>query len=203
MNRTLRVAVADDEADMRDFYRRFLPLQGHQVVCAAATGRELLEGCRKERPDLAIADIRMPDMDGIEAADAINKEQPMPVVLVSAYHDRETQARAEADHVMAFLVKPVTENDLGPAIGLAMRRFEQFQQLRQEAVDLKQALEDRKQVERAKGVVMRRLGVDEQEAFRLMRKLSSDRNWKLVEVSKILIESDVVFKALEETRAKR
>ena len=100
----------------------------------------------------------MPDMDGIDAARQIYRDCPIPVILVSAYHDQELVERAEEDHVLAFLVKPIKQADLEPAIAIATRRFEQFQALRQEAADLRQALEDRKLIEKAKGLLMKKGG---------------------------------------------
>src|SRR6476661_8660599 len=142
MNRARRIVVADDEPDMRDYFKKILPRLGHQVVAAAETGRELVEQCRALQPDLVISDIKMPDMDGIDAAVILYKEWPIPVILVSAYHDPELIRRAESDHIMGYLVKPIKQSDLEPVISLALRRFEQLQQLRREADDLRQALED-------------------------------------------------------------
>jgi response regulator NasT len=190
MNRSLRIAVADDERDMRDFFQEFLPPLGHTVVAVATTGRELVERCRTLRPDLVITDIKMPDMDGIEAASAICKDQPLPVILVSAYHDAKLLARAEEDHVLAYLVKPIKDTDLGPAIAIALRRFEQFQALRQESADLRQALEDRKTIERAKGALMKRAALDESEAFRRMQKLASEKSRKLVEIAQMILVAE-------------
>ena len=102
---------------------------GHQVVAVAKDGRELVEQCRTAHPDLVITDIKMPDMDGIDAATQIYRNGPIPVILVSAYHDPEFIRRAEADHILAYLVKPIKQADLEPAIAIAMRRFEQFQAL--------------------------------------------------------------------------
>ena len=160
------------------------------VVAAACTGLELVKLCKETRPDLVITDIKMPDMDGIDAASEVYKDNPVPVILVSAYHDDELIQRAEADHVLAYLVKPIKQADLVPAIGLAMRRFEQFQALRKEAADLRQALEDRKLIERAKGILMKRGSLDEAVAFRNMQKLASDKNRKLVEIAKIIITAE-------------
>jgi response regulator NasT len=187
MKRTLRIAVADDEPRMRDWFRRILPLLGHEVVSVAETGRELVEQCRAAKPDLIITDIKMPDMDGIDAASEIYREQAIPVILVSAYHDPELIERAEAHHVMAYLVKPVKQAHLEPAIALAMRRFEQFQELRKEAADLQQALDDRKVIERAKGLLMKQGRLDEEVAFRRMQKMARDRNLKLVEAAKMIM----------------
>src|SRR5690242_4949635 len=133
MSGPLRIAVADDEADMRDWFERIVPTLGHQVVSVAENGKELVEHCRTLKPDLVITDIKMPEMDGIEASQLVCEERPLPVILVSAYHDEELVKRAEADHVLAYLVKPVGKAALGPAIALAMRRFEELQALRKEA----------------------------------------------------------------------
>jgi response regulator NasT len=193
MNRALRIAVADDEPDMRDYFRKILPHLGHQVVSVAATGRELIEYCRATRPDLVITDIKMPDMDGIDAAICLYKERPVPVILVSAYHDPELIARAEADHILGYLVKPIKQSDLEPTIALAMRRFEQFEALRKEAADLRQALEDRKLIERAKGLLMKKVGLDEQEAFRRLQKLAMDGNRRMVEVAQSILTAEEAF----------
>jgi response regulator NasT len=193
MNQPLRIAVADDEPDMRDYFAKILPRLGHQVVALARDGRELVEQCRAVRPDLVITDIKMPEMDGIDAAIALYKDTPLPVVLVSAYHDADLIQRAEADHIMGYLVKPIKQADLGPVIALAMRRFEQFQELRKEASDLRQALEDRKLIERAKGILMKKAGLDEASAFRRLQKLASDKNLKLAEVARILLTAEEAF----------
>jgi response regulator NasT len=152
MTQPLRIVVADDEPDMRDYFKKILPRLGHTVVSAAADGRELVERCRTFQPDLVITDIKMPDMDGIDAAAALYRDRPTPVILVSAFHNPELIARAEADHVMGYLVKPIKQADLEPVISLALRRFEQVQTLQREAADLRQALEDRNAIERAEEV---------------------------------------------------
>jgi response regulator NasT len=190
MTQPLRIVVADDEPDMRDYFKKILPRLGHQVVAAAETGRELVERCLVLRPDLVITDIKMPDLDGIDAAVVLYKESPIPVILVSAYHDPELIRRAESDHIMGYLVKPIKQSDLEPVIALALRRFEQFQALRQEAADLRQALEDRKVIERAKGILMKRATLDEQDAFRRLQRLASDKNLKLVEVARAVVTAE-------------
>jgi two-component system, response regulator PdtaR len=190
MNRVLRIAVADDEADMRDFYQSMLPLLGHKVVAAAANGVELQACCRAFRPDLIITDIRMPDVDGIEAAARICKDEPVPVILVSGYQDSQLLERAQANHIMGYLVKPIEQADLAPAIMVAMSRFEQFQLLRKEAADLRQALNDRKQIERAKGIVMKVAGINEEEAFRRLQKMASEKNRKLAEIADMILTAE-------------
>lgn len=190
MSDALRIAVGDDEPDMRDYFATILPHIGHHVVAVAKNGRELVELCRRTRPDLLIVDIKMPEMDGIDAAAEICGQEPLPVILVSAYHDPQLVERAGADHILAYLVKPIKQADLEPAIAIAMRRFRQFQQLRREATDLRQALDDRKTIERAKGVLMKRAGLDEQAAFRRLQKLASQNNLKLVDVARALLTAE-------------
>lgn len=197
MSAALRVAVAEDEKDTREFLREALARLGHEVTTAACNGKELLQSLRTKPPDLIITDVRMPLMDGIEAALAINVEQPIPVILISAHHDTDILARVNADYIMGYVVKPVNEADLKAAIALAMARFRQFTTLMRETATLRQALEDRKIIERAKGIVMKRLRVDEDEAFRRLRKHASDQNFKLVEVGQKVICSEEVFAQLD------
>jgi response regulator NasT len=190
MSTSLRIAVADDEPDMRDYFQKCLRRLGHQVVAVAQDGRELVERCRAARPDLVITDIKMPELDGIDAAVAIYRERPVPIILVSAYHDAALVERAEADHVLGYLVKPIKQGDLEPVIALAMRRFEQFEALRREAADLRQAMEDRKVIERAKGVLMARGPLDEQAAFRRLQELAGEQKGKLVEAAQMVLRAE-------------
>jgi response regulator NasT len=184
---SLRIIVADDERDMRDYFRKVLPRLGHTVVAAVENGEELIEQCRALRPDLVITDIKMPGTDGIDAAKKIYAEVPVPCILVSAYSDAQLIERAAEDHILAYLVKPIKQADLEPAVALATRRFEQFEALRREASDLRQALEDRKLIERAKGVLMKELGLAEPEAFRRLQKVAMSKNLKLVEVARLVL----------------
>lgn len=200
MSQQLRIAVADDEQDMRDFFEKMLPALGHKVVAVAETGRELVEHCRNLRPDLIITDIKMPDMDGIEASTLITSECPTPIILVSAYHDPALIERAETDHVLGYLVKPISKADLPPTIALAMRRFSELQQLRKETVDLRQALADRKVIEQAKGILMKLAGTDEKEAFRRLQELAAERNLKLIEAAQSVILMEKAFRPSESTR---
>ena len=185
-----------------------LPAQLHQVPAVvgdgdqamAENGRELVNECKVHRPDLVITDIKMPDMDGIDAAAAVNREHQVPVVLVSGHTDGELLARSGAEYIMSYLVKPVKPADLQAAITLAVARFEQLQRVRTEVASLRQSLEDRKLIEQAKGVVMRRLRIEEAEAYHRMRRLSSQHNWKLVELGRRLLDSDAIFRMLEEVR---
>lgn len=196
MSQPLRIVIADDEPDMREYFQQVLPRLGHTVIAAARDGRELVELCRTTEPDLVITDIKMPEMDGIDAAVQIYQDRPIPVILVSAHQDASLIERAEMDHIMAYLVKPIKQGDLAPSIAIAVRRFEQFKTLRQEAADLRQALADRKVIEKAKGILMKKGGLDESEAFRRLQKLASDKNRKLVEIASVLITAEEAFQSL-------
>lgn len=193
----IRVAVAEDDIDTLRFLCALLPRIGCEVVAAAPAGPDFLAQLSRAAPDLLITDIRMPDMDGIELACAVNRDRPVPVILLSAHSDAESLARAEADYILAYLVKPVGEKDLRAAVPLAMKRHRHFQAMAAEAASLRQALADRKLIERAKGTLMRRLRVEEDDAFRRLRLLASSQNRKLVELSRDVVAADEVFRALE------
>jgi response regulator NasT len=196
MKRSLRIVVADDEGEMREYLREILSHLGHEIVGAAADGRELIELCASQRPDLVISDVRMPELDGIEAATRLGGQTPIPIILVSAFHDSQTIARAEAEHILAYLVKPIKANNLVPAIGLVMRRFEQFQDLRREAATLKQALEDRKVIERAKGRLMQQAHLEESEAYRRLQHAARSMQKKLVDAAALYLSMDeLLFQA--------
>ena len=160
---------------------------GHTVASVAASGQELVNQCRALPPELVITDIRMPDMDGIEAARQVCADVPLPVILVSAYHDTESVERAERAGIFAYLVKPIEGKDLGPAIAVAMTRFDELHALRKEAADLRQALEDRKLIERAKGILMTTAGIDEREAFQRLQKLASEKSKRLIEAARMVV----------------
>lgn len=183
----LQIAVADDHVEMRQFFQKTLNGFGHKVVALVDNGRALVDACQANRPDLIITDIVMPDMDGLDAAQEISRDQPVPVVVVSAYHDPDFLRRAGQRHILAYLVKPITEKDLAAAISIAIHRFEEFRALRKEADDLRQALEDRKVIERAKGLIMKQTGLDEPAAFKRLQKLARDNNRKLVDVARNVI----------------
>jgi response regulator NasT len=123
MNPTYRIAVADDEPDMQDYYRKILPRLGHEVVAVAGSGQDLIDQCRDCLPDLVITDVRMPDIDGFAAALQISSFRPVPVILVSAHHDARLTQRADAGHIMGYLVKPIKQAELAAAIAMALSRF--------------------------------------------------------------------------------
>ena len=125
----LRIAVADDEADMRRFLCKVLAHEGHQVVVAAETGRQLIRECHQEQPDLVITDIAMPDVDGLQAIHEICATKAIPLIIVSARFECDLLVRASNELVFAFLVKPIKMDDLRPAVWLTMRRFSEFTRL--------------------------------------------------------------------------
>ncbi len=139
----LRISVADDEPDMREFYQRMLTHLGHRVVSCSANGRELVDECLRQLPDLVITDIKMPELDGLHAAEEIGQKFPVPVILVSAYHSPDMVEQANESCVQAFLTKPIKLADLAPTIELACRRFHRSHDLHQEEVELQQARQSR------------------------------------------------------------
>jgi two-component system, response regulator PdtaR len=187
MPNRLRIAIADDERDMRDYFARILPTLGHEIVVVAENGRELVDRCYATQPDLLIVDICMPEMDGLAALEELCSVRPLPAILVSAYTDQEFVRRAEENYVMAYLIKPVKLAELAPTIALAMRRFEQLQTLQHEARDLRQSLEERKVIERAKGVLAARLRIDEAEAFRHLQKLAMQSKQKMIDAAREIL----------------
>jgi response regulator NasT len=168
------------------------------VVAVVQTGRDLVETCRQQHPDLLITDIKMPGMDGIDASTQIDRDGPSPIILVTAHHDPESIDRAIADHILSYLVKPIKQADLETAIGVVMRRLEQFQELRREATDLRHALEDRKLIEQAKPADEE--GVLDEAAFRRLPRLSNDRNIKLMEIARMLLTAEEAFQPPESDR---
>jgi len=191
--RGLKVLIADDESLRVMSLKNQLEAFGLQVVGETSRGDEAVFLARQLKPDLAILDIKMPGLDGIEAAQAITAENPIPIILLTAFSEPELVARADAAGVMAYLVKPVGAENLLPAITLAVSRGREFRALRSEVDDLKEALETRKTVERAKGILMARLGLTEAEAFKRMQRRSQDENKKLGEIAQAIILADKMF----------
>lgn len=187
---SLRILIADDESLRVMSLKGQLETIGHKVVAEASNGKEAVHLAQELKPDLAILDIKMPELDGIEAAKQIMTERPIPIILLTAYSEQELAERAAEANVSAYLMKPVSEHDLLPAIALAVQRFKEFQSLHQEVDNLRDALETRKLVERAKGILMRRLNLTEEEAFRRMQRRSQNENKKLGEIAQAIITAD-------------
>jgi response regulator NasT len=193
MSERLRILIADDEAIRLMTLRTQLRSLGFEVVGEATDGEEAVRLAQEREPDLAILDIKMPGLDGVSAAQRILQHRPIPIILLTAYSEVELVERALEAGVFAYLVKPVTEEDLLPAILLARKRFEEFRMLQEEVQDLREALEARKLIERAKGILMKRLGISEQEAFRRMQVQSQKENRKLVEIARAIITAHGVM----------
>ena len=187
---SLRILIADDESIRLLSLRAQLAALGHRVVAEASTGEEAVALAVSTQPDLAILDIKMPLVDGIEAAERITQARPIPIILLTAYSEAQLVERAAQANISAYLMKPVSEEDLLPALTLALTRFKQFQALRQEVVDLREALEARKVIEKAKGILMRRLDLTEEEAFRRLQRQSQEGNRKLAQVAEAIVLAD-------------
>lgn len=187
---SLRILIADDESIRLLSLRAQLVALGHQVIAEASNGEEAVALAVGTQPDLAIIDIRMPVVDGIEAAQRITEARPIPIILLTAYSEAELVERAAQANIAAYLMKPVSEEDLMPAITLALIRFRQFQALHREVADLREALEARKLIERAKGILMRRLDLSEEEAFQRLQRQSQNTNRRLAQVAEAIIMAD-------------
>ncbi|MGH3104625.1 MAG: ANTAR domain-containing response regulator [Gaiellaceae bacterium] len=169
---SLRILVAEDETIIRLDLRELLEAAGFEVCAEARDGLEAVELARAERPDLALLDVKMPRLDGIEAARRILDERPIPIVMLTAYGQDELVSRAVEAGVFGYLVKPFRESDLLPAIRTARARHEELAALREEAESLAEALAARKVIERAKGILMDKEGLSEADAFARLRKAS-------------------------------
>jgi two-component system, response regulator PdtaR len=182
-----RIIIADDEPLMRLDLQEMLDNLGHDVVGQAGDGQTAVDLARELRPDLVILDIKMPDMDGVSAARILAEERVAPVLLLTAYSDREFVDGARDAGVMGYIVKPFGEGQLVPAIEVALARFQEFRTLEKELGDTREALATRRVVERAKGVLMDTTGVKEAEAFRRIQKLSMNSRKSMREVAEAIL----------------
>jgi two-component system, response regulator PdtaR len=183
----MRVLVAEDETIIRLDLRDLLERSGFEVCAEARDGEEAVELARSERPDVAIMDVKMPKLDGIEAARRILDDRPIPIVMLTAYGQDELVSRAVEAGVFGYLVKPFREQDLLPAIRTARARHEELLALREEAESLAEALAARKAIERAKGLLMEKEGLSEHDAFARLRKASQISGRPLKVVAEALI----------------
>ncbi len=181
------VVVAEDEALIRMDIVEILQDQGFTVVAEADNGQRALELAEEHQPDLVLMDVKMPIMDGITAAEEINKKQLAPVVLLTAFSQKELVDRAAEAGAMAYVVKPFSPQDLIPAIEVAMSRYDQIKALQNEVSSVKEQFETRKQVERAKSLLVNKMGLTEPEAFRWIQKTSMDRRLSMREVAETII----------------
>ena len=187
MTPAMRILVAEDETIIRLDLKALLERSGFEVVAEAHDGEEAVALAREHEPDLAIMDVKMPRLDGIEAARRILEERPIPIVMLTAYGQDELVSRAVEAGVFGYLVKPFREQDLLPAIHAARARHEELLALREEAESLADALASRKAIERAKGLLMEKEGLSEQDAFSRLRRASQVSGRPLKVVAEALI----------------
>lgn len=183
-----RVVVAEDESLIRIDIVEILTDNGFEVVGEAGDGEKAVALARELKPDLVVMDVKMPLMDGISAAEILGKEKIAPVVLLTAFSQRELVERASEAGAMAYVVKPFTPNDLLPAIEIALSRSQQIAALEDEVADIAERLETRKILDRAKGILNDTMGLTEPEAFRWIQKASMDRRLTMREVAQTVID---------------
>jgi response regulator NasT len=183
-----RVIIAEDEALIRMDLAEMLGEEGYAVVGQATDGEQAIQLAEELRPDLVILDVKMPRLDGITAAERIAEKRIAPVVILTAFSQRDLVERARDAGAMAYLVKPFTRNDLVPAIEMAVSRFAELAALESEVADLSERLETRKAVDRAKGILQKDLGLSEPDAFRWIQKTAMDLRLSMHQVADGVVE---------------
>ena len=194
MMQKLRILSADDEALIRLDLREMLTEAGHEIVGEAANGQEAVQLAQELHPDIVIMDVKMPVMDGLTAAQQITEAEIAPVLLLTAYSQQDIVARATEAGVIAYLVKPVREQQLFPAIEVAVSRFRAWQELGRELDELKESLATRKLVDRAKGILMTAHKMTEQEAYRKMQQFSMAKRISLKKLAEEIIAADEKYR---------
>lgn len=190
-----RVVIAEDEALIRLDLREMLEEEGFEVVAEAGDGEAAVALVTEHRPDLAVLDVKMPRLDGISAAERIVAARLAPVVMLTAFSQRELVERAQQAGAMAYLVKPFTKADLVPAVEMAMARYDELVALEAEVGDLRERLETRKLVDRAKGLLQTRHGLDEAAAYRWIQRASMDRRTSMRQVAEQVLREDAAVPA--------
>ena len=188
MKPSLRVVVAEDEALIRLDLVEMLTEAGYEVVGQAGDGETAIAITEKEKPDLVVMDVKMPKLDGISAAERIANQRIAPVVILTAFSQRDLVERARDAGAMAYLTKPFTIDDLMPAIELAVSRFQEIKQLDAEVADLQDQLKARKLIEKAKGILMKNLKISEPEAFKWMQKTAMDKRRSMTDVAQLVMD---------------
>ena len=183
----LRIVVAEDEALIRLDLAEMLEELGYDVVGQASDGEQAVALVNEHKPDVVIMDVKMPVLDGLSAAEQIGKERIAPVIMLTAFSQKELVERARDAGVMAYIVKPFTQADLAPAVDIATSRWAELKALESEIADLGERLETRKAVDRAKGILMTRLKLSEADAFRWIQKTAMDRRLGMREVAEAVI----------------
>ncbi|XSG74723.1 ANTAR domain-containing response regulator [Herpetosiphon llansteffanensis] len=190
---TIRILLAEDNELVALTMEEYLTDLGYQVVGVARTGTQALELVRQLDPDMAILDVKLPELEGTEVAARLYAERPMPIVMVTAFTDRDTIRKAERAGALGYLVKPVTMEALTPAIDIALARFAEIRALRQEVDALHESLEARKLIERAKGILMQRLNISEHDAYERLRHRAREKRVKLKDVAQTIIDAEALL----------
>ena len=183
----LKAVIAEDEQLTRTIIRARLEKLGHTVIAEAGDGAQAIEAARIHRPDVIIMDIKMPVMDGIEAARRILNETPCAILFLSSFNEQELVEQASETGALAYLMKPFRKEDLAPALEMAVRRFRQIMSQTKEIEELKETLETRKLIERAKGILMDRHRMSEEEAFKRIHFQARNQNKKMREIAQSII----------------
>ncbi|WP_337288883.1 response regulator [Candidatus Methylomirabilis sp.] len=186
------VVIIDDSPGSRAILGDALKRLGFEVIGEGASGAEAVHLAQKLKPDVLFLAVGLPDMDGLTVAAHILETLPIPILILSSHLDQELIRRAKEAGVMAYLPKPLREEELLPAIELAISRFEEFTALRKENADLKRILEDRKLIERAKGILMERERISEQQAFARIQKTSMNTRRSMAEIAQAILLSEAV-----------
>ncbi len=189
---SLRIIVAEDETIIRLDLKERLEASGHQVVGEAGDGESAVQMARELRPDLVVMDIKMPRVDGIEASRMLTRERIAPVVLVTAHGERDLVSQASEAGVIGYVLKPLRDRDLDAAIDVATRRYAEFESMSRSVETLTEQLETRKVVERAKGLLMTKMGLSEPDAFKRIQKLSMDRRRSMRAVAEAIILAEEI-----------
>lgn len=183
----LRIVVAEDEALIRMDLAEMLTEAGHQVVAQASDGEQAIAQAREHQPDVVVMDVKMPGMDGISAAEILGNESVAPVVMLTAFSDRDLVERARDAGVMSYVVKPFSAHDVLPALDIARARWQERKALESEVADLTERFETRKRLDRAKGLLMAQLKLSEADSFRWIQKAAMDRRLSMREVADAVI----------------
>lgn len=184
----MRVLIVDDESLIRMDLRDIIESCGHEVVAEGTNGVEALALCKKHKPDIILMDVKMPELDGIEAARQIGFHHEAPVVLLTSYSQQDLIDKARDSGVYGYLIKPVREEQLVPTLEMALGRYKIDAQLREKMAELEQSLEDRKIIQKGTGILMELYSISEVEAYNRIRTLSMNKQISIIETCNLIIK---------------
>ena len=184
----MRVLIVDDESLIRMDLRDIIESCGHEVVAEGTNGVEALELCKKHKPDIILMDVKMPELDGIEAARQIGFHHEAPVVLLTSYSQQDLIDKARDSGVYGYLIKPLREEQLVPSLEMALGRYKSDAQLREKMAELEQSLEDRKIIQKGTGILMELYSISEVEAYNRIRTLSMNKQISIIETCNLIIK---------------